>query len=81
MGEAAEEMDRCDQSLVSVSVETPKAAGLNIHVAQQPHAAIWITIKCTRPTLIENSSPAVVRFKLMVPSLMRDVKRHADALS
>jgi hypothetical protein len=46
------------------------------HDAQQPHAAIWITINCTRPTAAPVLRRVIVRCRLGVQSLMRDVGRH-----
>ncbi len=46
------------------------------HAAQQPHAAIRVTIKCTRPTVPPNSASAPMRHTSGARSLMRDVRRH-----
>jgi hypothetical protein len=36
-----------------------------------------VTTKCTRPTIISGWRAGVLRLKLGVPSLMRDVRRHS----
>jgi uncharacterized protein YegJ (DUF2314 family) len=48
----------------------------DLRIAQQLHAAIWITIKCTRPTATPVCASAIVRHTSGAQSLMRDVRRH-----